>query len=495
MPRTKRKTARSYSKSKNTRKKGTRKTTKKKTTNTKRGPGRPPKKTTRKKATRSTTQKKRGPGRPPKKTTRKKATKKKTTKQNTNNNITTLLKKVNQIEKRNKALSQQLKKTQQERETVLPNPTIQKEKETIVNERQEPHSQAEEKQEEKTPTIEEPDPENTYQTTEQKGIISINNCKRYSAKLKRMLQEISKVFIGQEQITEQVTISLMCDSHILMEGVPGLAKTLLVETMQKTISGTTFKRIQFLPDLLPADVIGGQIYNPKTSKFTTYKGPIFANFVLADEINRAPPKTHAAVMEAMQEKKINIENDEFILQPPFLVLATQNPLENKGTYSLPEAVLDRFMLKVFLDYPARKDELKIITENATTKSKLGKTVHQAITKEELLEIQKEVKTVYISQKIRTYILNIVEATRGKNKNIEGIRYIKYGAGVRASIYLGVAAKAKAMLEGRNYVLPDDIKFVAPSVLRHRVSMNYKGKAHNISPDKIVEEVLQKVDAV
>ncbi|MGM5480847.1 MAG: AAA family ATPase [Nanobdellota archaeon] len=335
-----------------------------------------------------------------------------------------------------------------------------------------------------------------YQSKSKSGVISIEKCELYSEALKQVLREIAKVFIGQTHVTERVILSLMCDAHTLMEGVPGLAKTLLVETMNKTISGTSFKRIQFLPDLLPADVIGGQIYNPKTAKFTTYKGPIFANFVLADEINRAPPKTHAAVMEAMQEKKINIENDQFILDRPFLVLATQNPLENKGTYSLPEAVLDRFMFKVDLSYPERHDELKIITENATTKSQtIHKQVKQVLSKEELLKIQSEVKNVYLSQKIRTYILDIVEATRGINKNIEGTRFIKYGAGVRASIYLGAAAKAKAMMEGRNYVLPDDVRFVAPAILRHRVSMNYRGKAHNISSDKIVEEVLAKVDAI
>lgn len=316
--------------------------------------------------------------------------------------------------------------------------------------------------------------------------------KDYSDTLQKMRSEINKVFIGQEEIVEQVLLCLMCDAHSLLEGVPGLAKSLLVETLTHVVDGTTFNRIQFIPDLLPSDVIGGQIYNPQTQEFKTVKGPIFANFVLADEINRAPPKTHAAVMEAMQEKKINIDKDEFKLDPPFLIIATQNPLENKGTYELPEAVLDRFMFKLDLDYPSRKDEKIIITENATTKKEEKSVVQKVVTKQRFLQMQRNTRNVYLSERIRDYILDLVEATRGDNKDIEGAQFIKYGAGPRASIYLGIGAKARAIMQGRNYVLPDDVNFVAKPILRHRVALNFKGKAHGIKSDRIVEEILSKV---
>ncbi len=343
---------------------------------------------------------------------------------------------------------------------------------------------------EKKPILKESD----FKTNKTRGIITPQEAQEFSILLKNATKEINKVFLGQERAVERVLISVVCDAHTLLEGVPGLAKTLLIETLAKIISGTTFKRIQFLPDLLPSDIIGGQVFNPKTAEYKIYKGPIFANFVLCDEINRAPPKTHAAVMEAMQEKKINIENEEFILDRPFFVLATQNPLENKGTYDLPEAVLDRFMFKVLLDYPRREIEHDIITENATTKN-VKRKIRKVIDKETLLDMQVKVKTVFIAEKIKSYILDLVEATRGLNKDIEGFKFVKYGAGVRASIYLSLAAKAKAIIEGRNYVLPDDVDFIAPEVLRHRIALNYRGKAHNITPDKIAEEILSKVKAI
>ncbi len=327
-------------------------------------------------------------------------------------------------------------------------------------------------------------------------MITEEEAKRYADLFKRMREEIHKVYIGQDEIVQRIQLTLMCDAHALLEGVPGLAKSLLVEVLANVIEGTVFKRIQFLPDMLPSDVIGGQIYNPRTASFVTIKGPIFANFVLADEINRAPPKTHAALMEAMQEKKINIDKEEYDLDRPFLVLATQNPLENKGTYALPEAVLDRFMFKIDLDYPAREDEKIIITENATTRSIIEvRKVNYLMTKEEFLKMQGAIKTVHISDKIKEYILDIIEATRGLNKDIEGRQFVRYGGGPRASIYLGVAAKARAVMMGRNYVLPEDIVFVAPDVLRHRIALNFKGKAHNISSDKIIEEILSKVSAL
>ena len=338
-------------------------------------------------------------------------------------------------------------------------------------------------------------PKNKTQGPQEDEILNEEDAGKAASLIQNTTDEIIKVFVGQDEVVKKVLLCIVCDAHALLEGVPGLAKTLLVETLAKVISGTTFSRIQFLPDLLPSDIIGGQIYNPKTSTFTTFKGPIFANFVLADEINRAPPKTHAALMECMQEKKVNIDKETFILDRPFLVLATQNPLENKGTYQLPEAVLDRFMSKIILDYPKRKDEITIITENATTRLNLQKRVKMVMSKQQLLEIQKMARRVFISDRIKDYILDLVEATRGLNKNIEGFKFVKYGGGVRASIYLGIAARAKALLEGRNYVLPDDIAYVAPDILRHRVCLNYNGKAHNISEDKIVEEILNKVHPV
>jgi MoxR-like ATPase len=317
----------------------------------------------------------------------------------------------------------------------------------------------------------------------------------FSKNMNKVTTEINKVFIGQKVVVDKVVLALMCDAHALLEGVPGLAKSLLVEVMSKVISGTDFKRIQFLPDMLPADVIGGQIYDPKNGIFKTIKGPIFANFVLADEINRAPPKTHAALMECMQEKKITIDVEEFILDRPFLVLATQNPLENKGTYALPEAVLDRFMFKLILLYPEREHEKIIITQNATTNAIIKNRLEPVITKQYLLHVQARVKAVYISDAIKNYILDIVHATRGDNPKIEGVKFIQYGAGPRASIYLGIASKAQALMRGRNYVLPEDVHAVAPDILRHRVCLNFKGKAHNISPDKIVEEILMKVSTL
>ncbi len=308
-------------------------------------------------------------------------------------------------------------------------------------------------------------------------------------------QEINRIFIGQEEVVEKTLLTLMCGAHALLEGVPGLAKTLLIETLAKVVSGTTFKRIQFMPDTLPSDVIGGQMFNPASGDFKTIKGPVFTNFLLADEINRAPPKTHSALMEAMQEKKVSIDKTDYPLDKPFFVLATQNPLENKGTYELPEAVMDRFMFKIMLGYPKREHERIILTENSTTKKDIFSQVKTVMTKEDILAIQERTTKVFISEEIREYILDIVEATRGKNKKVEGVRFLQYGAGVRASIYLTIASKARALSQGRAYVLPEDIRSVVPDILRHRLALNYIGKAHNISTDKIIDEVLKKTSAL
>ena len=323
--------------------------------------------------------------------------------------------------------------------------------------------------------------------------ISEDEVREYADILHAMRKEIAKVYIGQTDVVEKVLLALTCDAHALLEGVPGLAKSLLVETLGHIVKDASFKRIQFLPDMLPADVLGTEVFNPQTGEFRIVKGPIFANFVLADEINRAPPKTHAALMEAMQEKKVNIGDHQFILDRPFLVLATQNPLEQKGTYSLPEAVLDRFMFKIILDYPLREHEKIILTENATVKKDIFAALREVVDKETFLRLQHRVKDVYVSDRIREYILDLIEATRGKNKKIEGMKFVKYGAGPRAGIYLTIGAKARALTQGRTFVLPEDVMYVAPDILRHRIFLNYTGKAYEISTDKIVEEILLKVN--
>ena len=331
-----------------------------------------------------------------------------------------------------------------------------------------------------------------YKNTSESNRLSEEEAKKIGQMLYLVKDEIKKVIFGQDEVIDYTLIALLCEGDALLEGVPGLAKSLLVETLAKVVSGTTFNRIQFMPDLLPSDIIGGLIYDPRTSKFSTFKGPIFANFILADEINRAPPKTHAALMEAMQEKKVDIHDETYILDRPFLVLATQNPLENKGTYTLPEAVVDRFLFKIIMDYPNRESEKRVINENSLVGKVVQKKVSSKITKQEILEIQSKVKSVFISERIKNYILDLVEATRGLNKNIEGLQFIKYGAGPRASIYLGIASKAKALFEKRNFVLPEDVIAVAKPILRHRLILNFKGKAHNISTDKIIDEILMKV---
>jgi len=322
-------------------------------------------------------------------------------------------------------------------------------------------------------------------------VIPEAKAKEYARLINEATIQITKVVKGQDDIIRKSFIALLCSAHILLEGVPGLAKSLLVETFNKTMSGTTSKRIQFLPDMLPSDILGSQMYNPKENKFITIKGPIFGNFILADEVNRAPPKTHAALMECMQEKKVTIDKETYPLEKPFIVFATQNPLENKGTYELPEAVLDRFLFKLILDYPPRKDEKNIITQNSTTKRNIMDDVKVIFNKEKLLEMQKNVSKIYLSNKIKEYIMNIIEATRGLNKSITGMKFISYGAGPRGTISLGIAAKAQAILNGRNFVLPEDVENVGIAILRHRLALNFHGKAHNISTDKVVKEIFSK----
>ena len=308
--------------------------------------------------------------------------------------------------------------------------------------------------------------------------------------LNELIEEIRKVVVGQDTLIERVLIGLLADGHILLEGVPGLAKTLLIKTVSQAIS-SDFSRLQFTPDLLPADLIGTQIYNPRTTEFTVHKGPIFANLVLADEINRAPAKVQSALLEAMQERQVTIGDTSYALESLFLVLATQNPIEQEGTYPLPEAQVDRFMLKVIVDYPIRSEERLII--DRMTGADLPE-IDPVVAPEQILKARATIRTVYVDPKIKEYILDLVMATRDpRDDGIASLKpLIAYGASPRASIYLVTAARARAFLQGRGYVSPEDIKHIAPDVLRHRVIPTYEAEAESISSADIVSDILDHV---
>ena len=304
--------------------------------------------------------------------------------------------------------------------------------------------------------------------------------------------EMDKVIIGQKHMTESLLIGLLSDGHILLEGVPGLAKTLAINTLAKTVDAK-FSRIQFTPDLLPADVVGPMIYNQKLESFTVKKGPIFANFVLADEINRAPAKVQSALLEAMQERQITIGNETFELDNPFLVLATQNPVEQEGTYPLPEAQVDRFMLKIILDYPNKEDEKLIIRNNISTSGfPMPSTV---IHPDDIIKARAIVKEVYMDEKIEQYIVNIVDATRNpENYNLTDYQnLISFGGSPRASISLAMASKAYAFIKRRGYVIPEDVRAVCPDVLRHRIGLSYEAEAENVTTEDIITGILNNVE--
>jgi MoxR-like ATPase len=288
-------------------------------------------------------------------------------------------------------------------------------------------------------------------------------------RLAGLVSEVNKIVVGQQHVINHILIALICDGHILLEGVPGVAKTTMIKVITKAL-GLTFNRIQFTPDLLPSDLIGTLIYNPKTQEFETKKGPVFANLILADEINRAPAKVQAALLEAMQERQVTIGSHTYQLDAPFLVFATQNPIEQEGTYRLPEAQLDRFMFKLHVHYPTRDEERAIIT-----KSKDLKDINCVLTAAELLAIKELVASIYIDEKIVDYIVNIVFATRNPgNYNLGSIaHYIKYGVSPRATLALYHAAKAHAFLKKRYFVAPDDVKAVCSSILRHRLVVRYR----------------------
>jgi len=302
-----------------------------------------------------------------------------------------------------------------------------------------------------------------------------------------LLGEINKVMVGQEALVERVLIALLADGHILLEGVPGLAKTLLVKTAAEAIHAD-FSRIQFTPDLLPADLVGTQIYNPKSGEFSVHQGPLFANLILADEINRAPAKVQSALLEAMQERQITIGDNTYKMDDLFLVLATQNPIENEGTYPLPEAQVDRFMLKVRVDYPTRAEERLII--DRMTGEPLP-PVRPVVTPQELLHARQTVRQIYVDDKIKNYVLDLVLVTRnpGQNGLSDLKNLIDFGASPRASISLINAARAHAFLKGRGFVTPEDIKQIAPDVLRHRIITSYEAEAENINSYHIVQRIL------
>ena len=315
---------------------------------------------------------------------------------------------------------------------------------------------------------------------------------RESAFVEMLTVEMDKVIVGQKQMVERLLIGLLSNGHILLEGVPGLAKTLAINTLAKCVDAQ-FSRIQFTPDLLPADVIGTQIYNQKQEQFSIRKGPVFANFVLADEINRAPAKVQSALLEAMQEKQVTIGDQSFKLPDPFLVLATQNPVEQEGTYPLPEAQMDRFMLKVVITYPNREDERRIIDSNIRPQ---GMPVANTILKPaDIVKARGVVRDVYMDEKIEKYIVDIVFATRFpkeyKLQKFEGL--ISYGGSPRASINLALAAKAYAFIKRRGYVIPEDVRAICHDVMRHRVGLTYEAEAENITSENIITEVLNTVE--
>lgn len=311
----------------------------------------------------------------------------------------------------------------------------------------------------------------------------------YSKDLEAIIEEMHKVIIGQENVLEKLILALVADGHVLLEGMPGLAKTLMIKTLSDTIEAS-FKRIQFTPDLLPADIIGTRIYNQNTGLFSTRKGPIFAHFILADEINRAPPKVQSALLEAMQEKQVTISDESHQLEKPFLVMATQNPIETQGTYELPEAQVDRFMFKIILDYPTQKQEQEIMKMVAGSGlSKIGRIIAPL----RIIEIQNFNHRIYMDEKISKYITDIVQATRMPQQyGLDMMNFIEYGASPRASIYLALGAKASALLAGRGYVIPEDIKRIAKDVLRHRIILTYEALAEEMTQDKIIGSILEKV---
>ena len=317
-----------------------------------------------------------------------------------------------------------------------------------------------------------------------------DHIKEKSLRWQDLKNEVKKAIVGQDYVIDRIFIGLLCNGHILLEGVPGLAKTTLIKSIAQAI-GLSFQRIQFTPDLLPADLVGTMVYNPKTQEFQTKKGPIFAHLILADEINRAPAKVQSALLEAMQEHQVTIGDATYPLEQPFLVLATQNPIDQEGTYRLPEAQMDRFMFKVVMTYPKMAEEKEVVVKAFNPKE-----IYKTVEKEEIAQAQALVKQVYIDDKVVDYILSIVFATRNpKEHGLDDVHnFIEYGASPRATLALTYAAKAHAFLKKRHFVIPDDIKAVAPDILRHRIMLTYEAEAENVTTDLLLQKVLRVIHA-
>lgn len=310
-------------------------------------------------------------------------------------------------------------------------------------------------------------------------------------KLAELKKELDNAIIGHGQMVEHLLIALLCKGHILIEGVPGLAKTTAIKLLAKS-SGASFKRVQFTPDLLPNDILGSEIYDPKENSFKIKRGPVFTNMLLADEINRAPAKVQSALLEVMEERQVTIGDTTFALEPPFMVLATQNPIESHGAYELPEAQLDRFMLKSVVTYNTKEDELRVA--RAAQQGSIG--IRQVLSLENLAALQTRINTVHTDPELEAYMVDIVDATRNpKNYGLEKLaNLIEYGSGTRGSINLFKAAKAKALLANRDYVTPEDIAAIAKPVLRHRIVISYEAEATEVTADAIIDTILQKIDA-
>jgi len=328
-----------------------------------------------------------------------------------------------------------------------------------------------------------------FETTNKEIQDLTNQSEEYSKILLKAIMESQKNIIGQQKVLKKILISIVSNGHVLIESVPGLAKTLMIKTMADIFSGNHV-RIQFTPDLLPADIIGTKIYKMKSESFYIEKGPIFHNFILADEINRAPPKVQSALLEAMQEKQVSIHGETLNINEPFIVFATQNPIEHEGTYKLPEAQVDRFALKIFVDYPSKEEELEIIERN--TKG-IETKITPIISVKEILDIQKFNEKIYADKTVLNYVTQIVDATRNSKKyglDLENV--IEFGASPRASIWLIKTAKANAMINGRGYVIPEDVKEIAHEVLRHRLILTFEAEADNINSDDIIDTILEKI---
>ena len=320
------------------------------------------------------------------------------------------------------------------------------------------------------------------------GIISESEVKTHAKKIRDIKDEISNAIVGQDVVVNSLVRGLVANGHVLMEGVPGIAKTLAIRVLG-IVSGCQVKRVQFTVDLLPTDIIGLTIYREKKGDFEVVKGPVFSNFMIADEINRAPPKTQSALLEAMEEKQVTIGRETFNLDKPFFVMATQNPLEQSGVYNLPEAQVDRFLFKIIMKYPEREHEKKIMSDNFELRGLDSVKLKKVVNPKEIVKIQKDVKRIHLSEEVKEYISKIVQATRDKNKHYA--KYISWGASPRASIGLFIASKAEALMNGRTFVKPQDVKAVVYDVLRHRIILGYEAESEEITSDDVIKKIINE----